>query len=69
MSRLTIVCILNIAVFLANSEINFNGQDNKSIFHSLVTVVKVQMVSEVQNALSSQNEVFEKKKALSVLKK
>jgi hypothetical protein len=47
MTRLTIMCILNIAVFLANSRIYFNGQD-KSIFHSLVAIVKVQMVSEVQ---------------------
>ena len=52
MTRLTIMCILNIAVFLANSKIYFNGQD-KSIFHSLVAIVKVQMVSEVQNALNT----------------
>ena len=52
MTRLTIMCIFNIAVFFANSKIYFSGQD-KSIFNSLVAIVKVQMVSEVQNALNT----------------
>jgi hypothetical protein len=59
---------LIIAVFLANSKIYFNGQDNKSIFHSLIAHSSDGFRSS-ECFDYSQNEVFQKKNTLGAVKK